>query len=73
MYDVEAVWVYWVACRVSVLMDGGWSLEVFFNHVSKGPPRFTNVCLWAVDVRTFEMVNDSTLLQFIVFILRFDK
>ena len=63
VYDVKAVWAYWMACRATVLMDGRWSLEVFFDPVSKSPPRFTNVCLWAVDVRGFEMVDDPTLLS----------
>ena len=62
VYDVKAVWYYWEACGATVLMDGRWSLEPFFDPVSKSPPRFTNVCLWPVDVRAFEMVNDSTLL-----------
>ena len=62
VYDVKAVWAYWVDCGATVLMDGRGSLDVFFNPVSKSSPRFTNVCLWAVDVGTFEMVDDSTLL-----------
>ena len=45
-----------------MLMDGRWRLEVFFDPISKSPFTFTNVCLWAVDVRTFEMVDDFTLL-----------
>ena len=45
-----------------MLMDGRWSLEVFFDPVSRSPSRFSNVSLRTVDVRAFEMVDDSTLL-----------
>ena len=62
MYDVRTVRAYWVACRTNMLMDGRWSFEVFFDPVSKSPSRISNVCIWAVDVRAFVMVDDFTLL-----------
>ena len=45
---------------------------MFFNSVSKIPSRFTYVLIWAIDVGTFEMADDSNFLQVIVLVLWFD-
>ena len=67
-YNSKTVWTDLVTCWVAMLMDGGWSLKVFFDPVPKYPARFANIFLRAVYVWAFELVDKLTLLQFAVFI-----
>ena len=43
---------------------------MFLKSVSKSPVRFTNMFFWAVDMWALVLVNDSTFLKFVVFVIR---
>ena len=60
VYDVEALWTEWVACSTAMLVNGRWSLKMFINPFSQCSARFSYIFIWTVDVRTLEMVDDST-------------
>ena len=60
VYDVEALWTEMVACWAPMLVNGRWSLKMFLNPFSQCLARFSYVFIWTVDMRTLEMVDDST-------------
>ena len=60
LYDVKALWTEWVSCWITVLMNGGWSLEMFFNPFFQCTAWFPYVFIWTVDVGTPKVVDDST-------------
>ena len=54
---------------MEVYREGG--LQVLFKPVPKRSTRLPYVFLWAVDVRTFKVVDDPAFLEFVVLVLGF--
>ena len=68
MYSSKTVWTDWMPSWVAMLMNGGWSLKVFFDHIPKCPARFCNIFLRTVYMWIFQLIDNPTFLQFAVFI-----
>ena len=72
VYYVEVFQVQWMSCGCAVMEYWGRGLEMFFNPFSQCPAWFSYVCLRAVDIWTFIMVDNATFLCLWILILGVD-
>ena len=66
----EALRAYWVSCRVTMMVYGGWGPEMFLQPVPDCSAWFPYVFLWIVDVSAFIPVYDPTFWRFVLPVLR---